>query len=111
MMRKRGRPPKTPSSSTKKTLEKQPVNEEDHCTLDLSLSDEETLETIDNLTPKKVAEMLQNLGTLRDRIKRKMSCEGKIDEDKNPHYQEYIGMRNQNKQGGLDSNVFTKQPS
>ncbi|KAK7243977.1 hypothetical protein RIF29_38792 [Crotalaria pallida] len=52
MVRKRGRPSKTPSSSTKKTPEKQPVNEEDHCRLDLSLSDEETLEAIDNLTPK-----------------------------------------------------------
>ncbi|KAK7288601.1 hypothetical protein RIF29_02067 [Crotalaria pallida] len=72
MARKRGRPPKTPSSSSKKSPEKQDHCDDNHGGLDLSLSDEETLEAIDNLSPKKVVEMLKNLEVLKERIQKKV---------------------------------------
>ncbi|KAK7235685.1 hypothetical protein RIF29_46078 [Crotalaria pallida] len=52
MGRKRGRPPKTPSSSNKKSpsAEKEAVAS---TSVEFSLSDEEALEDIDSLTPKK----------------------------------------------------------
>ncbi|KAK7244683.1 hypothetical protein RIF29_39508 [Crotalaria pallida] len=56
MAGKRGRPPKTPNSSSKKTpsVVKRP---EGSSSKELSLSDEEALEDIDSLTPKKAAEL------------------------------------------------------
>ncbi|KAK7281471.1 hypothetical protein RIF29_09505 [Crotalaria pallida] len=56
MAGKRGRPPKTPNSSSKKTpsIVKRP---EGSSSKELSLSDEEALEDIDSLTPKKAAEL------------------------------------------------------
>ncbi|KAK7256167.1 hypothetical protein RIF29_29604 [Crotalaria pallida] len=75
MARKRGRPPKTPSFSSKKTPEKQDHCDDIHGGLDLSLSDEDTLEAIDNLSPKKAEEMLKNLEVLKDRIKKKIPTE------------------------------------
>ncbi|KAK7288466.1 hypothetical protein RIF29_01926 [Crotalaria pallida] len=67
MARKKGRPPKTPSSSSKKTpsAEKRP---EASSSLEFSLSDEEALEDIESLTPKKAAELLQSIDLLRQRV-------------------------------------------
>ncbi|KAK7267790.1 hypothetical protein RIF29_20469 [Crotalaria pallida] len=79
MARKRGRPPKTPSSSNKKTQEQQPHKEDENFRVDLSLSDEETLEEIDNLSPKKAEVLLRNLETLRARIEGKIQEKEKTD--------------------------------
>ncbi|KAK7281882.1 hypothetical protein RIF29_10230 [Crotalaria pallida] len=67
MARKKGRPPKTPSSSSKKTpsAEKRP---EASSSLEFSLSDEEALEDIESLTPKKAAELLQSIDLLWQRV-------------------------------------------
>ncbi|KAK7273319.1 hypothetical protein RIF29_14368 [Crotalaria pallida] len=77
MARKRGRPPKTPSSSNNKSQEKQPLNDDGNFCVDLSLSDEETLGEIDNLSPKKAEILLRNLETLRVRIEGKQWVEKK----------------------------------
>ncbi|KAK7266509.1 hypothetical protein RIF29_19153 [Crotalaria pallida] len=80
MVRRRGRPPKTPSSSAKKTPDKQTTVEEEHVRIDLRLSNEETLADIDNLSPKKVEVLLRNLESLRARISSKLLVEEKVDE-------------------------------
>ncbi|KAK7260388.1 hypothetical protein RIF29_26392 [Crotalaria pallida] len=79
MARKRGRPPKTPSSSNKKSQEKQSLKDDGNFCVDLSLSDEETLEEIDNLSPKKAEILLRNLETLRVRIEGKVQDKEKTD--------------------------------
>ncbi|KAK7260252.1 hypothetical protein RIF29_26150 [Crotalaria pallida] len=72
MARKRGRLPKTPSSSAKKTPGKQDSIDGDHERFDVSHLDEEDLEDIENLSPKKVETLLRNLDLLRDKIKEKV---------------------------------------
>ncbi|KAK7243648.1 hypothetical protein RIF29_38454 [Crotalaria pallida] len=71
MGRKRGRPPKTPSSSNKKSpsAEKEAVASS---SVEFSLSDEEALEDIDSLTPKKAAELLQSIDLLRQKVQSKI---------------------------------------
>ncbi|KAK7287473.1 hypothetical protein RIF29_00753 [Crotalaria pallida] len=71
MARKRGRPPKTPSSSNKKSpgAEKGPAASS---SIELNLSDEEALEDIDSLTPKKAAELLHSIDLLRQRVQSKI---------------------------------------
>ncbi|KAK7256000.1 hypothetical protein RIF29_29430 [Crotalaria pallida] len=105
MARKRGRPPKTPSSSAKKTPDKHAVVADDHARIDLSMSDEEALEDIDNLSPKKAMALLRNLDVLRDRVKSKIPTEEKAYEGLKPHEEEGVDMSSQAKKGE------TKQPS
>ncbi|KAK7243662.1 hypothetical protein RIF29_38470 [Crotalaria pallida] len=71
MGRKRGRPPKTPSSSNKKSPSagKEAVAS---TSVEFSLSDEEALEDIDSLTPKKAAELLQSIDLLRQKVQSKI---------------------------------------
>ncbi|KAK7255774.1 hypothetical protein RIF29_29193 [Crotalaria pallida] len=71
MARKRGRPPKTPSSSGKKPPSKPQDTIDDQPRLDLNQLDEDDLEEIDNLTPKKAEALLKNLDLLREKIKGK----------------------------------------
>ncbi|KAK7251056.1 hypothetical protein RIF29_33929 [Crotalaria pallida] len=71
MGRKRGRPSKTPSSSNKKSpsAEKEAVASS---SAEFSLFDEEALEDIDSLTPKKAAELLQSIDLLRQKVQSKI---------------------------------------
>ncbi|KAK7290262.1 hypothetical protein RIF29_04556 [Crotalaria pallida] len=71
MARKRGRPPKTSSSSAKKQLNAHDVDDGIQKKLDVTLLDDEDLEEIDNLTPKKAEELLKNLDVLHEKIKEK----------------------------------------
>ncbi|KAK7287277.1 hypothetical protein RIF29_00479 [Crotalaria pallida] len=70
MARKKGRPPKTPSSSSssKKTPSAEKRPEASSSSLEFSLSDDEALEDIESLTPKKAAELLQSIDLLRQRV-------------------------------------------
>ncbi|KAK7268179.1 hypothetical protein RIF29_20870 [Crotalaria pallida] len=110
MARKHGRPPKTPSSSNKKTQEQQPHKEDENFRVDLSLSDEETLEEIDNLSPKKAEVLLRNLETLRARIEGKVQEKEKTDSIKKVQEEG-------DKRGSVQMNrvqepiAVTKQPS
>ncbi|KAK7281886.1 hypothetical protein RIF29_10237 [Crotalaria pallida] len=72
MARKKGRPPKTPSSSSKKTPSAEKRPEASSSSLEFSLSDEEELEDIESLTPKKAAELLQSIYLLRQRVQSKI---------------------------------------
>ncbi|KAK7255772.1 hypothetical protein RIF29_29191 [Crotalaria pallida] len=68
MAKKRGRPPKTPSSSAKKTPTK-PLDDLDEITQhSLMEIDDEDLEDIDSLSPKKAAALLKNIDVLREKI-------------------------------------------
>ncbi|KAK7259603.1 hypothetical protein RIF29_25213 [Crotalaria pallida] len=110
MARKRGRPPKTPSSSTKKTPEQQTHNEDETFRVDLTLSDEETLEDIDNLSPKKVEVLLRNLDTLRARIEGKVQEKEKAKSSKK--VQEEGDKRSNVQLNGVQEPIaVTKQPS
>ncbi|KAK7243578.1 hypothetical protein RIF29_38383 [Crotalaria pallida] len=110
MERKRGRPPKTPSSSNKKTQEQQPHKEDENFRVDLSLSDEETLEEIDNLSPKKAEVLLRNLDTLRARIEGKVQEKEKDDSSKK--VQEECDKRSSVQLNGVQEPIaVTKQPS
>ncbi|KAK7260092.1 hypothetical protein RIF29_25843 [Crotalaria pallida] len=66
MARKKGKPPKTPSSSSKESPSAA-KRAEGSSSMDFSLSDEEALEDIDSLTPKKAAELLLSIDLLRQR--------------------------------------------
>ncbi|KAK7258958.1 hypothetical protein RIF29_24551 [Crotalaria pallida] len=110
MARKRGRPPKTPSSSAKKTSEKKSHNEDETFRFDLSPSDEETLEDIDNLSPKKAELLLRNLDTLRARIEGKVQEKEKAESSKK--VQEGTDKRSSSQLNGLQEPIaVTKQPS
>ncbi|KAK7287521.1 hypothetical protein RIF29_00802 [Crotalaria pallida] len=78
MAKKRGRPPKTPSSSAKKKTNDESANNPGPTCDDITLSDVETLEELDSLTPKKAALLLRNIDILRANIKGK-SIVGKDD--------------------------------
>ncbi|KAK7281671.1 hypothetical protein RIF29_09863 [Crotalaria pallida] len=71
MAKKRGRPPKTPSSSAKKTPSKTLEEPEQQKSLDFTQLDEEDLEDLEKLKPKKVGELLKNLDMLREKVKEK----------------------------------------
>ncbi|KAK7256121.1 hypothetical protein RIF29_29556 [Crotalaria pallida] len=81
MARKRGRPPKTPSSSARKSPDKHAHVNDNPCRIDLSLSDEETLEAIDNLSSKKATEMLRNLEALKQWAKKVKPSKEDIEND------------------------------
>ncbi|KAK7250883.1 hypothetical protein RIF29_33625 [Crotalaria pallida] len=111
MARKRGRPPKTPSSSAKKSHGKQSVEKEDHAWVDLNTSDEEALEDIDNLSPKKAMALLRNLDVLRERMKNKIPNEGTNTESLNPLETEEVNAGLQAKKGAKASDEDKRQPS
>ncbi|KAK7273914.1 hypothetical protein RIF29_14981 [Crotalaria pallida] len=85
MARKRGRPSKTPSSSAKKTPDKHASVVDDQICIDLTMSDEETLEDIHNLSPKKAEALLRNLDSLRARISNKLPMDIRTNEGLKPH--------------------------
>ncbi|KAK7289878.1 hypothetical protein RIF29_03879 [Crotalaria pallida] len=72
MAKKRGRPPTTPSSLAKKTPSKTLEEPEQQKSLDFTQLDEEDLEDLENLTPKKAGELLKNLDMLREKFKEKI---------------------------------------
>ncbi|KAK7289689.1 hypothetical protein RIF29_03533 [Crotalaria pallida] len=78
MAKKRGRPLKTLLSSAKKKTNDESANDPGPTCDDITLSDVETLEELDSLTPKKAALLLRNIDILRAKIKGK-SIEGKDD--------------------------------
>ncbi|KAK7273452.1 hypothetical protein RIF29_14502 [Crotalaria pallida] len=65
MARKKGRPPKSPSTHLSSPSNTIPKN------LDLENLDEDDIEDIDALSPKKAASILEKLGALRAKIKGK----------------------------------------
>ncbi|KAK7281783.1 hypothetical protein RIF29_10057 [Crotalaria pallida] len=105
MVRKRGRPLKKPSSSAKKTPVKPTIVDEDHVRIDLSLSNEETLEDIDNLSPKKAEVLLRNLDTLLARITKKLPVEEKVDEGLEFHEEDTTGKNSQTKEDEKEPDV------
>ncbi|KAK7281726.1 hypothetical protein RIF29_09966 [Crotalaria pallida] len=109
MGRKRGRPPKTPSSSVKKTPTKQAIDVDNQVNVDLSVSDEETLEDLENLTPKKAVVFLRNLDTLRERLLSKLQIGDSLDNSDMPQAKNKADEISQNRKGEGDHNV--KQPS
>ncbi|KAK7273008.1 hypothetical protein RIF29_14054 [Crotalaria pallida] len=106
---KRGRPPKTPSSSAKKTLTKQAIDVDNQVNVDLSVSDEETLEDLENLTPKKAVVFLRNLDTMRERLLSKLQIDDNLDNSDMPQAKNKADEISQNRKGEEDHNV--KQPS
>ncbi|KAK7273602.1 hypothetical protein RIF29_14658 [Crotalaria pallida] len=71
MAKKRGRPPKTPSSSKSKASSESPGSQK----LDFTQLDEEDLTEIDSLSPKQAERLLKNLDVLREKIKGKAILE------------------------------------
>ncbi|KAK7260016.1 hypothetical protein RIF29_25708 [Crotalaria pallida] len=63
MAKKKGRPPKSPSPHISSPTPSIPKN------LDIEHLDDDNLEDIDNLSPKKAASILKKLDDLRSRIK------------------------------------------
>ncbi|KAK7258928.1 hypothetical protein RIF29_24519 [Crotalaria pallida] len=72
MTKKRGRPPRTPSSNDKHDAASKANTIYEPQTFDLSQLDEEDLNEISNLTPKKAEELLRNLDALRVKIQEKI---------------------------------------
>ncbi|KAK7273288.1 hypothetical protein RIF29_14337 [Crotalaria pallida] len=77
MARKKGRPPKSPSSHHSPTTNTIPKN------LELEKLDEEDFEDIDDLSPKKAASILQKLDELRAKIKGKAVIEEEVEDSIN----------------------------
>ncbi|KAK7266123.1 hypothetical protein RIF29_18763 [Crotalaria pallida] len=71
MAKKRGRPPKTPSSSARKAPDVHSSHDEEHVKFDLAQLDDDDLADIESLTPKKAEVLLRNLDVLREKIKEK----------------------------------------
>ncbi|KAK7256171.1 hypothetical protein RIF29_29608 [Crotalaria pallida] len=71
MTKKRGRPPKTPSSSARKAPDVHSNHDDEHVKFDLAQLDDDELADIESLTPKKVDDLLRNLDALREKIKDK----------------------------------------
>ncbi|KAK7287146.1 hypothetical protein RIF29_00220 [Crotalaria pallida] len=67
MAKKRGRPPKTPSSSAKKPQSIDPKTIEEDLQQGLVQLDDDDLENLDSLSPKKVMALLKNLDALREK--------------------------------------------
>ncbi|KAK7256555.1 hypothetical protein RIF29_30009 [Crotalaria pallida] len=74
MAKKRGRPPKTPSSSKSKDCSPE-LESPGPQKLDFSQLDEEDLAEIDSLSPKQAERLLKNLDVLREKIKGKTIME------------------------------------
>ncbi|KAK7281821.1 hypothetical protein RIF29_10121 [Crotalaria pallida] len=68
MARKKGRPPKTPSYSAKKTPLHHKETDGDDSLSDLAGLDAEDLDDINNLSPKKAALLLRNLDAIRAKL-------------------------------------------
>ncbi|KAK7273606.1 hypothetical protein RIF29_14662 [Crotalaria pallida] len=76
MAKRRGRPPKSPSSSAKKATNDPDDDDGTRRKLDVTLIDDEELEEIDNLTPKKAKMLLKNLDLLCEKVKEKAMVDG-----------------------------------
>ncbi|KAK7273816.1 hypothetical protein RIF29_14879 [Crotalaria pallida] len=76
MAKRRGRPPKSPTSSAKKATNDPDDDDGTRRKLDVTLIDDEDLEEIDNLTPKKAEMLLKNLDLLREKVKEKAMVDG-----------------------------------
>ncbi|KAK7267250.1 hypothetical protein RIF29_19917 [Crotalaria pallida] len=77
MAKKKGRPPKSPSSKHSPTTNPIPKN------LDLETLDEEDFEDIDDLSPKKALVILKKLDDLRAEIKGKAVVDDSVETSKN----------------------------
>ncbi|KAK7268040.1 hypothetical protein RIF29_20724 [Crotalaria pallida] len=75
MARKKGKSPKTPTSSSSKKPPSAKKRSEGSSSMEFSLSDEEALEDIESLTPKKDVELLQSIDLLRQRVQSKIPVE------------------------------------
>ncbi|KAK7243103.1 hypothetical protein RIF29_37888 [Crotalaria pallida] len=71
MARKRGRPPKTPSSTNKSVTSKPTDHSGSHSKVDFSQLDEDDLEDIDNLSPKQAELWMNKIDILRAKIQEK----------------------------------------
>ncbi|KAK7273026.1 hypothetical protein RIF29_14072 [Crotalaria pallida] len=76
MAKRRGRPPKTPSSLAKKASNETDDDDGTRSKLDVALLDDEDLEEIDNLSLKKAEMLLKNLDLLREKVKEKVMIDG-----------------------------------
>ncbi|KAK7289712.1 hypothetical protein RIF29_03570 [Crotalaria pallida] len=75
MAKKRGRPPKTPTSTSSKDHSPSTHDSPGPQRLDLSQLDEEDMAEIDSLSPKQAERLLKNLDVLREKIKGKAVME------------------------------------